>query len=393
MHNRVVRTHLALRLLVGLAISISSSLPRRAEAAEPWQSTISAAEAPTLDARAAEKAAAATAEAEMQGRLAAMHAVGTSVARASRNDDDSIEYFLEYFTESPSSTLRIDVDSVFWARVRNASVRPIVIESDPIYPGPTVLAAGEVAPGTQIGPRLGATWSAEGEGAWEAGWFSLFGGAGQRTATGSNNLAIPGDLGLASLNFFNADTIQARNAATQHSFEFNRSRPLGHVELLGGMRYMHLRESFDLVAGDLDTSATTYQVAARNNLWGGQLGLRLSDSIGRFSWSAHGKAALLANFARQSQSVFDFPGPIPLRDQTSGSGTNTAMYAETELALRYQLAPRWTLRGGYTVAWLSQVALAADQLDFTFDATSGTHLSNSAVIMQHGAFAGLEARW
>ena len=70
-----------------------------------------------------------------------------------------------------------------------------------------------------------------------------------------------------------------------------------------------------------------------------------------------------------------------------------AFLGELTLSAAYQLNETWGLRAGYNLMWISGVALAPDQLDFSFTPTSGSQLSNSGSLFIHGASLGLEARW
>ena len=58
-----------------------------------------------------------------------------------------------------------------------------------------------------------------------------------------------------------------------------------------------------------------------------------------------------------------------------------------------RLSDMWWLRLGYNMIWLSGVALAPDQWDFTNTAASGTTLVGGGGVFLHGANLGLEARW
>ena len=63
------------------------------------------------------------------------------------------------------------------------------------------------------------------------------------------------------------------------------------------------------------------------------------------------------------------------------------------IRLSRRLSDMWWLRLGYNMIWLSGVALAPNQWDFTDTATSGTTLVGGGGVFLHGANLGLEARW
>ena len=70
-----------------------------------------------------------------------------------------------------------------------------------------------------------------------------------------------------------------------------------------------------------------------------------------------------------------------------------AFMGELNLTGIYQLNNVWGIRAGYNVMLIEGVALAPDQLDFTFTSTSGSQLHNNGGMFLQGANVGLEARW
>jgi hypothetical protein len=63
------------------------------------------------------------------------------------------------------------------------------------------------------------------------------------------------------------------------------------------------------------------------------------------------------------------------------------------LSAIYRFTDVWGLRIGYNLAWISGVALAPNQWDFTDTTTSGTGVRGAGGLFLHGANLGLEARW
>ena len=59
----------------------------------------------------------------------------------------------------------------------------------------------------------------------------------------------------------------------------------------------------------------------------------------------------------------------------------------------YELNKRVSVRAGYNLLWIEGVALAPDQLDFTFTSTSGTALNDGGGVFLHGVSVGIEARF
>jgi hypothetical protein len=63
------------------------------------------------------------------------------------------------------------------------------------------------------------------------------------------------------------------------------------------------------------------------------------------------------------------------------------------LSAIYRFTDVWGLRIGYNLAWLSGVALAPNQWDFTDTTGSGTGVRGAGGVFLHGANLGLEAQW
>jgi len=143
-------------------------------------------------------------------------------------------------------------------------------------------------------------------------------------------------------------------------------------------------------AGGLETAFN--DVWTRNDLYGGQLGARWRCCHGGWSWEATGKGGLYGNSEGEKQTVVDFPN-FPLRPLTSGSGSTLSFVGELNLSGIYQLNDVWGIRAGYNVMWIEGVALAPDQLDFSFTSTSGSQIQRNGGIFLHGVNIGLEARW
>ena len=64
-------------------------------------------------------------------------------------------------------------------------------------------------------------------------------------AAGSNNLRLPGDIGLATDDFFGADHMQATYGAKLQSVEFNALHRTANrnLSLLAGFRYLNIIEA------------------------------------------------------------------------------------------------------------------------------------------------------
>ena len=73
--------------------------------------------------------------------------------------------------------------------------------------------------------------------------------------------------------------------------------------------------------------------------------------------------------------------------------TGVGFLGDLNYTVTRRLNDTWCLRLGYNMIWLSGVALAPDQWDFTNTATSGTTLVGGGGLFLHGVNLGLESRW
>ena len=68
-------------------------------------------------------------------------------------------------------------------------------------------------------------------------------------------------------------------------------------------------------------------------------------------------------------------------------------FGELNLTAIYRLNEVWNLRAGYNLMWLSGVALAPNQLDFSAAPDAGNRIASNGSVFLHGVSAGIEARW
>jgi hypothetical protein len=287
-------------------------------------------------------------------------------------------------------------EALFWTRNNNTGRVAVIRVTDEgnALPGTTVLTTSDPTFRWQPGVRLLVGWQQDACRAWEFSYFGIFNWQASATAIGNNNLAIPGNLGLASLDFFAADQMTLDYKSRLNNVEANFVRSLsGDVALIAGFRYLTLNEDFNIRSTDLDSGTSNYRIHSTNNLFGGQLGARLKQYYSRFGWDATVKAGVFGNAASQAQTVTDFPPLFFLRDQRTASGGQVAFVGDINISGFYQLNDLWALRGGYNLLWVQGVALAPNQLDFTDTPTSGTTLHSTGGFFAHGVNLGVQASW
>ena len=176
---------------------------------------------------------------------------------------------------------------------------------------------------------------------WEFEYLGVFDQDAGRSIELADELALPGDLGLATNNFFFADEVSVRYESQVNNAEVNRvccccccDGPCccRSVTWLYGFRYLNLNEDFAIVSTDLQEGTSTYDIDTNNNLIGGQVGSRVRQSRGRWSWEGTGKAGLFGNAAEQhSDPIIDFPNFVIRPGRTESAG-NLAFVGDFNLS-------------------------------------------------------------
>jgi hypothetical protein len=218
----------------------------------------------------------------------------------------------------------------------------------------------------------------------------------QTVNNGAADLTIPGALGAALVDLGSAagGTSQITTSYTSRfdSTEFNLVRPYANIQFLAGFRYIEVNDKYDINGASSAFSASDYLIQSHNHLYGAQIGARGQWQISRATFDLQSKGGIYANSAAQHQTVFDTDNTFLVRD-AGASNTELAFVGEVSAYLTVPVYSFLTARFGYSALWISDLALAPNQLDFSNDATSGTALNAHEGVIIHGFDAGLEARW
>jgi|GEM_PF-2092740 len=242
----------------------------------------------------------------------------------------------------------------------------------------------------------------------ELSYFGLYDWSESVTLTSpANNLSVVGITGITLPNFSLASAVDVDYSSNLYNAEFNYVRSFYHrgakIDFLSGFRYVHLDESLGITSDNttsfiipLVPGIGTYDVDARNNLFGHQIGGRYSRPLGRWSLQTVGKAGVFLNDASVSQRLadtFDLPGPTPPALLTrSEDDRSIAALGELGIFGRRQLTDTWALRVGYQATGIGGVALATNQTNPLQTATDSGIDANGFFFM-HGGVFGLEAAW
>jgi hypothetical protein len=171
---------------------------------------------------------------------------------------------------------------------------------------------------------------------------------------------------------------------------------------LAGARYMHLDEQFQLLTFDgvlnniaeVNHSHGRYDINTDNEMVGGQVGgnlIVLALFGNRVLFDIGGKAGVLANFSRTGQLVTDRSDTLILR-ASHDEDDDVAFVGEASATATIRLTDCIAVRGGYFGMWLTGVAVAPDQADFSPAAAGNPSIDNNGDVFYQGGFVGLELR-
>ena len=257
--------------------------------------------------------------------------------------------------------------------------------------------------------------------------FTAYGGAdsSQRdtmsSATGGQTLFVPTDISFFNTAFDGAETMEVFYDSRFKSFELNylvkgrmqRDRmvltPNGDWvrtanegltrKFLFGLRYVDLAEHLDWNAtniSDLNDEDGTYSTYTNNDMFGIQLGYGLMFEHDRWNLELMGKGGPYINDAkaRSRMIVTDVDADSGISEDNSYEVNNRestlAFVGEFQLVARYHLRPNLSLRAGWQMMYMTSVALAPDQLDFSPDSGRFPYTGDP---FYQGAIFGLESYW
>ncbi len=255
---------------------------------------------------------------------------------------------------------------------------------------------------------------------WEVGYLGIYGmfGAVDRSSL-TDSLVIPGGIGGVTPGWSSADEVRPTYASSLNMFEANLFRyqccpecnsdswlwshlgnkPVCHCSnWLFGFRWAGLEEQADLnvlccrVTSDVFTS---YSVRTSSHMLGPQVGFRGRRQWKKWAVEGWAKAMLAGTIlSSNADPIFSSLAPTTIiRGPRRITETGVGFLGDLNYSVSRRLTQSWWLRAGYNMIWLSGVALAPDQWDFTNTPTSGTTLVGGGGVFLHGANLGLEARW
>lgn len=251
---------------------------------------------------------------------------------------------------------------------------------------------------------------------WEVGWLGLWSMHADAAAFGDETLRLPGDLGtIADSGFDRASAVEPRRNAGLNMIEVNffdscrfggsdpcakramhRSTDFATArDWMLGIRWAGLEDTAALdVTAEVGDEPTSYRVTASSNLIGPQVGYRRHTQWRGWGVETWAKAAVVASILSQSQGpvVGPFDGVL-IRGPRSVDDEGMGMIGDLNFTIIRRINDTWGVRLGYNLIWVTGVALAADQWDFTDTPESGTGLNSTGSLFLQGVNLGLEGRW
>jgi hypothetical protein len=307
-------------------------------------------------------------------------------------------------------------DALFLQR-NNATVKqPLIVDQD--APAVALISTGDLTSTIGTGARLlYGNYGADDIG-WEVGYLGVYGMNAASSATSAGGSLEAPDPNFATQSGLNGgfsarvtDTASINSAEVNlvfHEYDggYNRrsGRPWqrcdgydgGHVDWIGGFRWANLQDEAVLaIPSNRSPESSTYTVDATSNLFAAQVGTRGRMAYERWAVEGWMKIGIAGTMLSQSQTLFDPIPPTPFRvpNPSSSDKAGMGMIADMNLSAIYRFNEVWGLRVGYNLLWLTGVALAPDQFDFSPSSVGGTNLNGSGSMFLSGANLGLEARW
>jgi hypothetical protein len=294
-------------------------------------------------------------------------------------------------------------DALFWGRDNQAINRPLVVTVGDNTP---LISARD--PQFAVAPGVRAFYGQRNpcECGWEIGYFGIYGATASRSVSAVDPfLQVPNPIGQdltadgerATVQYTSViNSAEANTFLTRHEWR-DHSQSWLTVDWLAGFRYVGVEDGASILVDccqQTDQATTVpYSVRTRNNMFGGQIGVRPRWTWDRWALEGWAKAGLLGNSQKQIQApLFDYTG-FQQRPGLSATGTETAFIGDINLSVIYRLTDVWGIRAGYNVVWIDGLALAPNQFAFNNVDGTGSALASSGGIFLNGANLGLEARW
>jgi hypothetical protein len=209
--------------------------------------------------------------------------------------------------------------------------------------------------------------------------------------TAASTIVTPGNFIGTGFTGPGGTTVAGRYLTMLDSTEINlRRQHTDRLTLLGGFRMIELRDQARFM---LNNNVARGHYDYDNRLYGGQLGsnLDLSPRGGRLLANLETKAGVYNNLIEGGINEFqgfNFIGGF------NGEESNTAFVGEINLNTGYRLTDHVTLRTGYQLLWIENVALASDAaVRSLLNPSLLLTVSDDQGLFYHGATGGIDVVW
>ena len=273
------------------------------------------------------------------------------------------------------------------------------IASRPLYTdnttGLTALDVNEARPAMAAGPRYGLFLNLDDCYAIEGNYFNVRSFEGRR-ATPPTTAGYDMN-NIAGLTWPQLDAAEVITSGQIQSAELNwRRRQCGlPITWLAGFRWvewnqrLQVNDVYSVPAAGVDM----VNVVTGNDLYGGQAGMDVGlwNRGGFLKVDAVGKAGIFYNTAFQRT---DLPTEfVPLT--ADARAQQTAFFGELGVNSSLRLTKWLSWRAGYSLFWISGVAIPASQLSLVNQPAPNdvATINTNGSVLLHGVTTGLEARW
>lgn len=250
---------------------------------------------------------------------------------------------------------------------------------------------------------------------WEIGYIGLYGMFGDAEAGGVDLLTVTPPLGNSVRGWSSADYARATYASTFDMVQANVFRydccreqdrcsrypwkrtPSCHcIDWIAGVVWAGLEETAALNVLCCEGEETTaYRNGTSSQMLGGLVGVRGRREWQDWAFEGWAKTGLTGNqLSSWADPITSSLAPgVEFRTARTNSTTSAGFIGDINMTAVYKLNDTWGLRMGYNLIWLSGVALAGNQYDFSDNADSGRTLYGAGSVFFQGGSLGLESRW
>ena len=176
-------------------------------------------------------------------------------------------------------------------------------------------------------------------------------------------------------------------------------QPGTYMSYLYGLRLMQIDETFRFHSVGVDGTGAVnatgdYDIVTHNDLIGLQVGADMTFRKCRWNWGVEAKLGPYINFSDQvstiNASVIGVPA-VDVRERLAASASRAALVGEVGFQATYKFRPNLVGRAAWDFMWVTGVALAPGQLDFS--STPTNQIATGGTVFTQGVSLGLEWLW